>query len=161
MYLKTCFTLRLSHHDALYLFRRWSCNLFLQNGKKNLLYYHIQCTSSKEAFGVLSESNFPNFAITTKINWLKFSTKSVNCTSTEQTGSKLTFSCFLCYHDVENHHECHVFVRVVRQVKVSSDWSRCIFVISLNVSKMLAKSLANLLLVSSMYNFLHIVYFIQ
>ena len=47
----------------------------------------------------------------------------------------LSFSCFLCYHDVENHHECHVFVRVVRQVKVSSDWSRCIVVISFNVSK--------------------------
>ena len=129
--------------------------------EKKLLYYYIQCTSSKEAFGVLSESNFPNFALTTKINWLKFSTKSINCTSTEQTGSKLTFSCFLCYHDLENYHECHVFVRVVRQVKVSSDWSRCTFIISFNVSKMLAKSLANLLLISSMYNFLHVVYFMQ
>ena len=47
----------------------------------------------------------------------------------------LSFSGFLRYYDVENYHECHVFVRAVRQVKVSSDWSRCIFVISFNVSK--------------------------
>ena len=50
--------------------------------------------------------------------------------------------------------DCHVLLRMIRQIKLSSDRFRCVFVVSLYVTKVLSESVAlSSIPVSPIYNF--------
>ena len=49
----------------------------------------------------------------------------------------------------------HVFLRMVREVEMSRDWFRSVFIVNLDISEMFASAVISLRPVSPMYIFLH------